>query len=128
MPIKFKTISRPEPGITGGGTQKFYAQTVLDGEVDLPELCKEIERISTVSEADVMATLIALVSIVPDKLADSKIVRIGELGTFRPSVSSQGHDEEKEVSGRSIKGNKVLFRPGKRIARAMKAASYKKTS
>ncbi len=128
MPIKFKTISRPEPGVAGGGTQKFYAQTVLDGEIDLPELCKEIEKISTVSEADVMATLIALVSIVPDKLADSKLVRIGELGTFRPSLSSQGHDVEKAVSGRSIKSNKVLFRPGKRIAKVMKAASYKKTS
>ncbi len=128
MPIKFKAISKAQPGVVGGGTQKFYAHTVLDGVIDIPELCKEIEKISTVSETDVMAVLMGLVTVVPDKLADSRMVRLGELGTFRPSVSSKGHDEEKEVSSNSIKGNKVLFRPGNRITNVMKLAKYKKIS
>lgn len=125
MAIKYKVIGKKNPRQPGDPV-KFYAHTSLDGEVDLLELCKEIEKISTVSEADIMAVLSSLVSVVPDKLASGRIVRIGDLGDFRPSVSSEGHATEAEVSSASIKKNKILFRPGKRIRKVMKVADYKK--
>ena len=125
MAIKFKVIGKKNPRQPSDPV-KFYAHTSLDGEVDLLELCKEIEKISTVSEADIMAVLSSLVAVVPDKLANGRIVRIGDLGDFRPSVSSKGHDTEKEVTSASIKKNKIVFRPGKRIRNVLKLAEYKK--
>ena len=61
---------------------------MLDGEVDLHGLCKEIESISTVSEADTMAVLILLVNIASEKPVDVKIVRLGDLGGLQPSIGS----------------------------------------
>lgn len=75
-----------------------------------------------------MAVLTALVNLIPEKLANSETVRLGEVGSFRTSVSSQGHEEEKDVKMSSIKSNKMLFNPGKRIKNALKAASYRKVS
>ncbi|MEK6482279.1 HU family DNA-binding protein [Catalinimonas sp. 4WD22] len=123
--IKYKAIARKQPGTTEGPV-KYYASTVLDGEVGLLELCQEIEKTSTVSEADIMAVLTSLVSVIPDKLTQSKIVRLGDLGSFRPSIGSNGVETEEEVNKSTIKSNKVIFTPGKRVSKAMKAADYKK--
>ncbi len=125
MAIKYKVIGKKNPAkITDPA--KFYATTVLNGAIDLRELCKEIEKISTVSEADILAVLSSLVYLIPDKLANGHIVRIGDLGDFRPSLSSEGRETEKDVSVTAIKGSKVLFRPGKRIKNVMKVVDYKK--
>jgi predicted histone-like DNA-binding protein len=99
---------------------------VLDGEVDLLELCQEIEKISTVSEADTMAVLTSLVGVIPDKLIKGKTVRLGDLGSFSPSIGSHPMEEEEDVNSSSIRSNKVLFKPGKRIKKVMKTADYKK--
>lgn len=124
--IKYKVVGRRKPGVTEG-PMKYYASIVLDGEVGLQEICQEIENTSTVSEADIMAVLTSLVRIVPDKLTQGKIVRLGDLGSLRPSLGSNGMDKEEDVSGHSIKNNKVLFKPGRRITKAMKGADYKKS-
>lgn len=48
MAIKFKVIERGEPGVVGGGTKKFYASPVMDGEMNLNDLTEAIEKICTV--------------------------------------------------------------------------------
>ena len=123
--IKYKAIGRRKPGAKTGPV-KYYASTVLDGEVDLYELCKEIESVSTVSEADTMAVLTSLVNIVPNKLVNGKIVRLGDLGSLRPSIGSLAEEKETDVSASGIRSNRVIFAPGKRIQKVMKSADYKK--
>lgn len=123
--IKYRPVGRRKPG-TKTGPLKYYASTVLDGEVGLLELCQEIERISTVSEADTMAVLTSLVALVPEKLARGKIVRLGDLGNLRPSISSLAMEKEEDVSASSIRGNKVIFTPGKRVHKVLKVVDYKK--
>ena len=44
----------------------------------------------------------------------------------RLSVATHGAAKQEEVSGSSIKSNKVLFKPGKRMMKVMKGAEYKK--
>lgn len=123
--LKYKAVGRRKPGAKSGPV-KYYASTVLDGEVDLYELCKEIESISTVSEADTMAVLTSLVNIVPNKLVNGKIVRLGDLGSLRPSIGSLAEEKEGDVSASSIRSNRVIFSPGKRVQKVMKGADYKK--
>jgi predicted histone-like DNA-binding protein len=125
MKYKVQAIRNPRKA---SDPAKFYAKTVWDGEVGLIDLCKEIEKISTVSEPDIMAVLTALVNVVPEKIADSKIVRLGDLGSLRGSISSEGHEDEKSVTASSIKRNKVLFQPGQRIKRSLQSTRYKKVS
>lgn len=125
MAIPYKVVGKINPSKPQDPV-KYYAQAVLKGEIGLQDLCKEIEKISTVSEADIMAVLASLVSVLPDKLAQGHIVRLGDLGDLRPSLNSEGHATEKEVTAHSIKKNKVLFRAGKRITKALKTVDYKK--
>ncbi|MGV4533598.1 HU family DNA-binding protein, partial [Ornithobacterium rhinotracheale] len=60
MPIKYKVIERGEPGVKGGGAKKYYASPNMSGELSLEGLTKAIEKISTVSGADIRAVLYAL--------------------------------------------------------------------
>jgi hypothetical protein len=44
MVIKYKTIQKGQPGVVGGGTKRYYASIVIDGEVTVDHLVKEIEK------------------------------------------------------------------------------------
>ena len=120
MSIKFKTRERGEPGVLGGGTKKWYATTVLNQRSNLKDLMVDIERISSVNRADILAVLSSLVQLIPEKLANSTIVELGDLGTFKTHVKSRGEDSEEDVSRNSVIGNKVIFTPGLDIKNALK--------
>ena len=128
MSIKFKTLERGEPGVVGGGTKKWYATTVNDQRSNLKELTIDIERISTVNRADILAVLSSLVQLIPEKLANSTIVELGDLGTFRTNIKSTGVLKEEDVSSNNIIGNKVIFSPGQDIKDALKTVTYQKVT
>lgn len=126
MPIKFKVIERGQPGVAGGGTKKFYASPVMDGEMTLADLTKSIEKICTVSGADIRAVLYALVDVSVDSLSDGTIVRLGDLGSLRASLSSEGKDKETEVTASAVKNASIIFTPGTRIKEMLAAAKFQK--
>jgi predicted histone-like DNA-binding protein len=126
MAIKIKAIKRGQPGVVGGGEQKFYASPVSDGELTLAGLTKAIEKICTVSGADIRASLYAMVDVAVDSLADGTIVRLGDLGSLRISVSSEGKATEAEVNASSVKGASVIFTPGPRIKEMLATVKYQK--
>ncbi|GIM51574.1 hypothetical protein CAPN004_06040 [Capnocytophaga cynodegmi] len=126
MPIKYKVIQRVQPGVSGGGDKKYYATNTISGEKTLVDLTKEIEKISTVSGADIRAVLYALVDVMQSSLADGNAVRLGELGSLRVSISSEGKATEKEVTAASIRGAKVLFTPGKDLKKMLDTLEFQK--
>lgn len=127
MSIKYKLTEKAEPGILGGGTRKWYASVVYDGEVTIDELTKSIEKFSALSEADIRGVIIALENVIQDALASSKIVRLEKLGSLYPRISSQGTPRKEDfVAKTHIKNTKVLYRPGKRISDALKNAGFQK--
>ena len=126
MSIKFKIIGRSEPGVAGGGTKKFYASAKMTGAVGIDELTTSIEKISTVSGADIRAVLYALLDVTTHELANSKIVRLGDIGSLKLSVSSSGYETADEVNAGAIKKSKVLFYPGKKLREMQKTLTYQK--
>jgi hypothetical protein len=70
--------------------------------------------------------LYALVDVSIDNLANGTIIRLGELGSLRPSLSSEGMATEAEINANSIKYASVLFTPGTRIKAMLAAAKFKK--
>ena len=126
MPIKYKVIQRVQPGVSGGGDKKYYATNTISGEKTLVDLSKEIEKISTVSGADIRAVLYALVDVMQSSLADGNAVRLGELGSLRVSISSEGKATEKEVTAASIRGAKVIFTPGKDLKKMLDTLEFQK--
>ena len=126
MGIKFKIIERSEPGVAGGGNKKFYASAKMTETVDIDQLTTSIEKISTVSGADIRAVLYALLDVAMDELANSKIVRLGDIGSLKVSVHSNGYETADEVKTDAIKGSKVVFYPGKKLREMQKTLTYQK--
>ncbi len=126
MAISFKPIEKGQPGVAGGGEKKFYASIVISGETTLEDLTKYIEKISTVSGADIRAVLYAMVDLCIDELEKGNIVRLGDLGSLRPGISSEGHENGEDVLSESIIKTRIIFTPGKRLKQMLKAVGFRK--
>jgi predicted histone-like DNA-binding protein len=88
--------------VPGGGEKKYYASANPSGEMTLTGLTKSIEKISTISGADIRAVLYAMVDVMQDALANGQIVRLGEPGSLRVGISSEGKENAEDVNGSAI--------------------------
>ncbi|MDR1730001.1 MAG: hypothetical protein LBR52_05000 [Prevotellaceae bacterium] len=126
MPIQIKSVERPQPGVKGGGIKKHYASPVHGQEISLEGLTRGIEKTSTVSGADIRAVLYAMVEEAVAGLSDGRIIRLGDLGSLRITLSSEGKDTEEEVSAKSVKKAGVIFTPGKKLQEMLANARFTK--
>ena len=126
MSIQIKAVERPQPGVTGGGVKKFYAIPVHDREITLDGLTKSIEKTSTVSGADIRAVLYAMVEEAVNGLSDGRIIRLGDLGSLRITLSSEGKTTAEAVSAAAIKKTAVIFTPGKKLQEMFKTVKFTK--
>ncbi|MGM0636457.1 MAG: HU family DNA-binding protein [Bacteroidota bacterium] len=92
--------------------EKYYAKAVGNGVTDLRRLARLISNQSTVRKADCLAVLEALQHNISEELAEGKIVRLGDFGTFQVGVRSYGEETPDEVSANSVKSKHLNFRPG----------------
>src|SRR5690242_5545435 len=114
MPVKFSVTARKDPR-DQNSVPKYYATVKSNGRADTYAIAKSINSMSTVSSVDTAAVLEAFLNVVPNELADGKIVELGDFGTFRLSVSSEGAAQADEVTTRNITDVRVLFTPGRRF-------------
>lgn len=126
MAITYKLIQKSQPGVAGGGTKKWYAVVSNEGETTIDALVSRIEKFSALSEADIRGVIIALENVIQEELAAGKIVRLDKLGSFYPSISSEGVVAEEDFSAALIKTAKVNYRPGARITNALLTTTFKK--
>ncbi|MDR2764318.1 MAG: DNA-binding protein [Tannerella sp.] len=128
MAIKFRAVQRAQPGVAGGGEKKYYASPVMNGEWDIDRLTKSIEKICTVSGADIRAVLYALVDVSVDGLEDGTIIRLGDLGSIRVTLSSEGRATAEEIDVACIKKTGIIFVPGARIKETLEDVKFVKTN
>jgi len=127
MPIKFSVTPKKDPR-DQNAAPKYYAIVKSEGRSDTNAVAKSINRMSTVSSVDTAAVLEAFLTIVPEELASGRIVELGDFGTFRVSVSSEGEEKAENVTARNITDVRVLFSPGKRFMQALDGAEFQKES
>lgn len=126
MSIHYKLYQKPQPGVAGGGVKKWYANAVLDEELTVDDLVKKIEKFSSFSEADIRGIIIAVENVIKEEITKGKIIRLDVLGSFYPSLSTDGVENEEDFSPANIRSVKTIYRPGKRILEALKLVSCKK--
>jgi len=126
MSIKYTVIERGQPGVAGGGVKKWYASVITDGEMTIDDIVNEIEKFSSLTESDIRGVIIALENVIQKELANGKIIRLDKLGSFYPSLSSNGSVTELDFNTTLIKSAHVNYKPGKRISDALKIATFKK--
>ena len=125
MSVKFSVTPRKDPR-DQNSQPKYYATVRSNGRVDTHGIAKDINKMSTVSSVDTAAVLEAFMNVVPDQLADGKIVELGDFGTFRVSVSSEGAELPESVTTRSITNVRILFQPGKRFKKLLNGTEFEK--
>ncbi len=123
MAVKYNVVQRVNPRDTTAA-RRFYAVAQKNGEVSLRELADRISDISTVSSIDTMAVLESLIKVIPSELLSGRIVRLGDFGTFRLTLSSEGADTQDDFNKSLIKNVRLKFRAGKLIANSLKTAEY----
>ncbi len=111
MTVMYKSVPKVQPGVLGGGLIKFYATIVRERPVELRKFASEIANMSTLTTTDVFAVLEAFVDRLYVHMEEGRIVRMGDFGTFTPSLNSLSNDQPESVSRSSIKRFKVNFRP-----------------
>lgn len=125
MSIKYTVIQKANP--RKPQEKKWYANAKADGEISFKSLSQELSEMSTtVSDTDVLAVLNDLTKLLSRHLAEGKIVRFGEFGSFQVSLSSNGEAEESKVTAAAIKSTKIQFRPGEDLKAMLKTAKFEK--
>ncbi len=126
MAVKYNVIERKNL-LKPTEAPKFYASAKADGEVSFKALAKEIAGAgSTVSDTDVLAVLNDLTKALVKYLAEGKIVRFGDFGSFQVSVSSNGVETAEKFTASNITGNKIQFRPGVDLKAMLATVKYEK--
>ena len=125
MAVKFNASSRKDPR-DQSSQPKFYATVKSSGRADTNAIARSINSMSTVSSVDTAAVLEAFLNVVPEKLAEGNIVELGDFGTFRVTVSSQGQQQADDLSARHITGVRVVFAPGKRFKQLLNTTEFEK--
>jgi predicted histone-like DNA-binding protein len=128
MALGYKVVERAEPGVVGGGQKKYYASSHMPGEMTMDDLIKAIEKMGALTKAEIHGVMYSMVDAMENMLKRGYAVRLGDLGSMRLSISSEGKDTAEEVSAASIRGAKVLFTPGKNIKKLIKDLEYRKLS
>ena len=106
--MQYKVVERKKPG-----TQdfKFYGQVVLGEPIGLRKIIQEIEEKCTLTQPDIVAVLYALESAVSKHLLNGQSVRFGTLGSFRPTISSEGADSADAWAPSMVKKVRAVFTP-----------------
>ncbi|MDR1345354.1 MAG: DNA-binding protein [Bacteroidales bacterium] len=126
MAIQIKSVERGQPGVAGGGVKKYYATPVHGKEITLDGLTKAIEKTSTVNGADIRAVLYAMVEEAVLGLSEGRIIRLGDLGSLRITLSSEGKETPEAVTGSAVKKAGVIFTPGSKLQEMLKVAKFTK--
>ncbi len=97
---------------------RYYPKSVLVGKaVSTEQLCKRIAADSTVSPADVLAVLTALVPAMADYMAQGRSVKLDGIGSFyfTAIAAKGGAATAEEVTADMIVGVRVRFIPETRF-------------
>jgi len=125
MSILFKPVQRVNPqDITA--PRKFYAKATDASITDLSELAELVALNTSMSKTDCYAVLMGLETFVIRELERGRNVRLGELGSYKISLNSEGRDTEDEVDSFAIKKAKINFTPGLGLKKMLKTLEYKK--
>lgn len=106
--------------------KKYYPSIKASGRCDQRRLAELIAAISTISSADTMATLEALLIVIPSELAKGNVVDLGDFGSFWLKVNADGAETAEEVRASQIHRLMPHFKPGKEFKKALRSIEFKK--
>lgn len=124
MAVPYIIIEQQNPG--NRDETVYFARAVSSGAVDLEDLTRELEKMSTLSGADIQGVVHGLIDLASQHLSKGEIVHMGALGSLRVTLNSVGRPSEEEVDETSIRRARLAFRPGDRMRRMLETLQFRK--
>lgn len=128
MSILFKAVRLSKPGVKGGTNYQWYPRICKRNKVTLDTIATLISEKCTLRRADVYAALVALTDEIPELLINNNSVQLGDLGTFSLHISGNPSATKEAVNETKIKETRLAYRPGTKLKRALRNASYRLNS
>ena len=120
--MKIKLVKRSKPGAKDDAG-KFYANPVNVGKKTMHDIAKDIAGRSSLTRGDIENVLFNFIDQLPSYLRDGFSVQLGEFGTMRLTLSSEGAATVKAFKTEMIKP-RVTFTPGVELKAALRENSY----
>lgn len=112
MAINYSIVAMKNPSDPESGEVKYYPKAQANGSVDINELAEEISYATTLTDGDVLNVIRALVKRINLHIANGKIVKLENLGSFQAQIQSHGSATEDTYSTSLIRKVSLQFRPG----------------
>ncbi|SFU70210.1 DNA-binding protein, histone-like, putative [Pustulibacterium marinum] len=125
MAVHYRVHPRPNPQ-DREAPAKYYATAVLQGETNLDTLANAISHQCSLTRSDCYAVLVALEDNLMEELQAGRSVKLGRIGSFRVSLTSEGMPTATEVNPTKFKQQKIIFKPAKALQSMLKKLRYKK--
>ena len=119
--MKIKMVQRKNP--QKKSEVKFYASPVNAGKKTLRDIAKDIAGRSSLTRGDIENVLTNFMECLPSYLRDGFSVQLGEFGTVRLTLSSEGALNEKVFKTETIKP-RVTFTPSVELKAGLRDNSY----
>ena len=119
--MKIKMVQRKNP--QKKSEVKYYASPVNAGKKTLRDIARDIAGRSSLTRGDIENVLANFMDCLPHYLRDGFSVQLGEFGTMRLTLSSEGAATEKAFKTETIKP-RVTFTPGVELKAALRENSY----
>ncbi len=119
--MKIKMVQRKNP--QKKSEVKFYASPVNAGKKTLCDIAKDIAGRSSLTRGDIENVLTNFMECLPSYLRDGFSVQLGEFGTVRLTLSSEGALNEKAFKTETIKP-RVTFTPSVELKAGLRDNSY----
>ena len=119
--MKIKMVQRKNP--QKKSEVKYYASPVNAGKKNLRDVAHDIAGRSSLTRGDIENVLSNFMDCLPHYLRDGFSVQLGEFGTMRLTLSSEGAATVKAFKTETIKP-RVTFTPGVELKAALRENSY----
>ena len=125
MSVKYNVVERGNPS-NREAPKKYYPSIASSGRKTLRQIAAQISQISTVSSADTMAVLEALLTVIPQELVAGNVVELGDFGNFWLKANSEGVDTPDTV--RATQTSTILPRSnaGKEFKKVLAPIEFEK--
>jgi len=120
MAIYYNVVAKKNPL---SDEVKYYAQIAKRNQVGFETLAEEIEKLTSLTAGDALNMLRTMQFLVIKHLQNCETVKFNELGTFIPSLSSNGTAKAADVSADMIKKVRVNFICGTALKNAFQFSS-----
>ena len=119
--MKIKMVQRKNP--QKKSEVKYYASPVNAGKKTLRDIARDIAGRSSLTRGDIENVLSNFIDCLPHYLRDGFSVQLGECGTMRLTLSSEGAATVKAFKTETVKP-RVTFTPGVELKAALRENSY----